>query len=54
MEQALVGGDKRRSGVSSCPLMTVDLGGVAQWRLGARCTEMESCRRVTLAGVGGS
>ena len=35
LERVLVGGDKRRSGVSSAPLMTADLGGVAQWRLGA-------------------
>ena len=35
MEQVLAGGDKRRSGVSLAPLMTVDLGGVVQWRLDA-------------------
>ena len=51
MEHALAGGDKRRSGVSSAPLMTADLGGVAQWRLGVRCAEMDSRRRVTLSGI---
>ena len=51
MEQVLVGGDKRRSGDLSCPLMTVDLGSVAQWRLSTRCAKMDSHGRVTLSGV---
>ena len=51
MEQLLVGWDKRKSGDLSCPLMTADLDGVAQWRLGAQCAEMDSRRRVTLSGV---
>ena len=51
MERVLVGGDKRRSGVSSCPLMSADLSGMAQWRLGARCTKMDSRRMVMLSSV---
>jgi hypothetical protein len=31
--------------------MAADLGGVAQWRLGVRCAEMDSRRRRTLSGV---
>ena len=31
--------------------MTADLGGVVQWRLGARCAEMDSRRRRWLSGV---
>ena len=31
--------------------MTADLGGVAQWRLGARCAVMDSRRRSLLSGV---
>ena len=51
MEQVLVGGDKRRSGVSSAPLMTADLGSVVQWRLGARCAVMDERRMVLSSGV---
>ena len=32
------------SGTSSFTLMTADLGGVVQWRLGARCAVMDSRR----------
>ena len=31
--------------------MVAFLGGVAQWRLGARCVARDSRRRVTLSGV---
>ena len=31
--------------------MATDLDGVAQWRLGARCAEMDSRRRRWLSGV---
>ena len=51
MKQVLAGGDKRKSGVSSCPFMAADLDGVARWRLGARCAEMDSRRMVALSGV---
>ena len=30
---------------------TVGLGGMAQWSLGVRCTEMDSRRRKKLSGV---
>lgn len=39
------------SSASSYTLMTADLGDFAQWRLGVRCTEMDSCRRRTLSGI---
>ena len=32
-------------------MMTADLDGVAQWRLGARCMVMDSRRRRLLSGV---
>ena len=38
------------SGASSYTLMAADLGGVAQWRLGVRCTEMDSRGRRTMSG----
>ncbi|KAE8808150.1 18.6 kDa class III heat shock protein [Hordeum vulgare] len=38
-------------GALSYTLMMADLGGVAQWRHGVRCTEMDSCGRRTLPGV---
>ncbi len=41
----------RWSGVASTLSSTVGLGGMAQWRLGVRCAEMDSRRRVTLPGV---
>jgi hypothetical protein len=31
--------------------MAANLGGVALWRLGVRCAEMDSCRRRLLSGV---
>ena len=31
--------------------MAADLGGAAQWRLGIRCTEMDSRRRRTLSSI---
>ena len=31
--------------------MTADLGGVVQWRLGARCVVLDSRRRGLLSGV---
>ena len=31
--------------------MAADLGGVAQWRLGVRCAEMDSRRRVTRSSI---
>ena len=39
------------SGASSFTLMTADLGGVVQWRLGARCAVLDSRRRGLLSGV---
>ena len=51
MEQVLVGGDKRKRGVSSCPFMVVDLGGMAKWRLGARCAKMDLRRMVALSDI---
>uniref|UniRef100_M8B2V6 Red chlorophyll catabolite reductase, chloroplastic n=1 Tax=Aegilops tauschii TaxID=37682 RepID=M8B2V6_AEGTA len=39
------------SGASSYTLMVVDLGGMAQWRLGVRWVAMDSCRRTTMSCV---
>ena len=39
------------SGTSSHTSMAADIGGMAPWRLGVRCTEMDSCRRRLLSGV---
>ena len=42
------------SGASSHTLMAADIGGMALWRLGVRCTEMGSRRRRLLSGVMGT
>ena len=41
----------RWSGVASTVSSAVGLGGMAQWRLGVRCAEMDSRRRRKLSGV---
>ena len=41
----------RWSGVASTVSSAVGLGGMAQWRLGIRCVEMDSRRRRKLSGV---
>ena len=41
----------RWSGVASIVSSTMGLGGMAQWRLGVRCAEMDSRKRRKLSGV---
>ena len=44
----------RWSGVASTVSSTIGLHGMAQWRLDARCAEMDSRRRRKLSGVMGT
>ena len=51
MEQVLVGGDKKRSGVASDTSTTAGLSGMEQRGLVGEHVMMDECRMVALSGI---